>query len=65
VAEDGMDDAQNIWRHMKVRKYCSGARGSVGRVKFSTDVNGNGRAKGRGTGSSAIIEARFLSVLRC
>ena len=53
MAEDGVGDAQDIWRHMKVRKYGSGGRGSAGRVKFSTDVNGNSEAGGGGTGSSA------------
>ena len=53
MAEDGRDDAQNIWRHMKFRKYGSGWTGSFGQVKFSTDINGNGGARGGGTGSSS------------
>jgi len=52
-AEDAMDEAQKIWRDMKVRKYGSGGGGSIGRVKFSTDVNRKSRAGGGGTGSSA------------
>jgi len=31
---------------MKVRKYGSGGGGSIGRVKFSTDVKRNGEAGG-------------------
>jgi len=39
-AEDGMDEAQKIWRDMKVRKYGSRGGWSIGCVKFSTDVIG-------------------------
>ena len=52
-AEEGMDEAQKIWRDMKVRKYGSGGGGSIGRVRFSTDANRNGGAGGGGMGSSA------------
>jgi len=31
---------------MRVRKYGSGGGGSIGPVKFSTDVNRNDRARG-------------------
>ena len=52
-AEDGMDEAQKIWRDMKDRKYGSGGGGSTGWMKFFTDVNRNGGARGGGTSSSA------------
>lgn len=37
-----MDEAQKIWRNVKVRKYGSGGGGNIGRVKLSTDANRNG-----------------------
>jgi len=46
-----------IWRDMKVRKYCSEGRGSIRRVKFSTDVDGNSGAEVRGTGSSGVSKS--------
>lgn len=52
-AEEGMDEARKIWRDMKVRKHGSGGGGSIGRVRFSTDVNRNGGAGDGETGSSA------------
>jgi len=48
-----MDEARNIWRDMRVRKYGSGGGVSIRWVKFSTGVNGNGRDGVGGTGSSA------------
>jgi len=59
-AEDGMGGAQMIWRDVKVREYGSGSEGSIGRVKFSTNVNGNG---GLGVeGPVAVSEARVWSI---
>jgi len=51
-AEEGMDEARKIWRDMKVRKYGSGGGGSIGRVRFSTDVNRSSGAGDGETGSS-------------
>jgi len=39
-AEDGMDEARNIWRDTNVRKYGSGSGGSIRRVKLSADLKG-------------------------
>jgi len=51
--EDVMDEGQKIRRDEKVRKYGFSGRGSIGRVKLSTDMNGNCEAGGGGPGSSA------------
>lgn len=48
-----MDEAQTIWRDMKVRKSSSRSRGSIEQVKVSTDVNRNDGAGGGGMGSCA------------
>jgi len=53
---DGMDEARNIWRDTKVRKYGSRGGGSIRRLKFSTDVNENGGAGLEGP--VAELEAR-------
>ena len=50
--QDGIDEVQKMWRNVKARKYGSGG-GGIGRVKFCTNKKRNGRARGRGTGSSA------------
>ena len=42
---------------MKIRKYGSGGGGNIGRVKFSTDVNGNGGPDVEGR--VALLEARL------
>ena len=53
VVGEGIDEAQKARRYMKVRRCSSESGGSIGRVKFSTDVNRNGGARGGGAGSSA------------
>lgn len=59
-AEDSMDGAQKIWRDIKVKTYGSGDGGSIGRVKFSTDVNRNSGAEGGGTGSGAESKSQVM-----
>ena len=61
-AEDGMGEAQMLWRDMGVREYGCGGEGSIGRVRFSTDVNENGGAGGEGSGSS--VGSKILVNLR-
>ncbi|CAZ83056.1 unnamed protein product [Tuber melanosporum] len=55
-AEEGMDEAQKIWRDMKVRKYGSGGWGGIGRVRFSANSNGNGN--GNSGGGKSLVTLR-------
>jgi len=56
-AEDGVDEARNIFRDVKIRKYASGGGESVWRVKFSTTVNRNGGTGVREASSRARINS--------
>lgn len=53
----------------EVRKYGSGGGGSIGWVKYSTDVNRNGGARGGGmgsrTGSKSVVELRDVRECDC
>ncbi|PWW77832.1 hypothetical protein C7212DRAFT_362443 [Tuber magnatum] len=55
-AEEDMDEAQKIWRDMKLRKYGSGGVGGIGRVRFSADANGNGN--GGSAGGKSLVTLR-------
>ncbi|CUS14992.1 unnamed protein product [Tuber aestivum] len=54
--EEDMDEAQKIWRDIKLKKYGSADVGSIGRVRFSTDSSEN--ANGGGTGGKSLVTLR-------